>query len=112
MYVNSIAFPLNIPLYELFNTYPAVPDKSTLFEFLSMNYRVAIEEVPHSFLSVLMMSLPRDPESGHMLLVNTFEFPVRKEDSLWATMPTIRKIKNSTFESQLKPALKETFQCQ
>ena len=109
MYVNAVPFPFNIPLSELFNTYPAIPDQSVLFNFLSMNYRIPIDEIPGGEVAVLMMNLPRGEDSGMMLLANTFTFIVAEEESIWKAMPTIRKVKNSTFESQLKPILKERF---
>jgi uncharacterized protein (TIGR04255 family) len=109
MYVNAVPFPFNIPLSDLFNTYPAIPNQSVLFNFLSMNYRIPIEEIPGGELSVLMMNLPHGEDSGRMLLANTFFFRVDKEESIWKAMPIIRKAKNSTFESQLKPILKERF---
>lgn len=108
-YVNSIAIPMNIPLYELFNTYPKLPDQDELLTELLMNYSFA-RSVPKYKLSVTMVWLgSRNPELPQMLLANRFLFPVDSEEQMWNLMPTVRRIKNATFESQITPRLKETF---
>jgi len=108
-YVNSIPFPLGIPLEKLFNTFPKMPDQSVLLESLSMHYRYAVEEIPRMIASVLMMNNGTPEESGRMLLDNTFTVPVRDDDDIWRLLPSIRKLKNDLFESQLTQSLKETF---
>lgn len=110
MYVNLIQFPLGVPLSEFFNTYPVAPDPGTLFNSLTMNYRVAIPEIPGAEMSVLMVSLGRREHKGSVLLSNSFNFTVQKEEAVWAAMPVIRDIKNKTFESQLKPKIKVAFE--
>ncbi len=108
-YVNSITFPLGVPLRELFNTYPAAPDPNQLFDAISMFYRVSLSEVPGLRLSVRMTNLPIGDSNGHMLLDNTFQFATADERQIWPLMPLLRKIKNDIFESQLMPVLKDKF---
>jgi uncharacterized protein (TIGR04255 family) len=108
-YVNNITFPLGIPLPELFNTYPTVPNSSALFDAISMFYKISISEIPGVQLSVLMTNLPASDNKGHMLLDNTLQFQSRDEGQIWPKMPQLRKLKNEIFESQLKPTLKEQF---
>lgn len=113
-YVNSITFPLGIPLRELFNTYPEMPDQSQLFDALSMFYRVTYAKMPDIHHSVFMTNLPIGKKAigemkGRMLLDNTLEFNARDESEIWPRMPLLRKLKNEIFETQLKPVLKEQF---
>lgn len=108
-YVNSIMFPLGLPLHDLFNTYPAVPNPSQLFDAISMFYKLRPPEAPWVQLSVLMTNLPTSGTTGHMLLDNTLQFVVQNENDIWPRMPELRKLKNDIFESQLTPTLKEQF---
>jgi uncharacterized protein (TIGR04255 family) len=114
-YVNSITFPLGIPLHDLFNTYPAMPDQSQLFDAISLFYRVTYAKVPDIHHSVFMTNLPIGDKKalaekkGRMLLDNTLQFNARDESEIWSRMPLLRKLKNEIFESQLKPVLKEQF---
>lgn len=108
-YVNSIPFPLGVPLHELFNTHPTYPDPSQLFDALTMFYRVTIQTEPRTELSVLMTNLPRGERYGYIMLDNTVSMTVTSESEVWEQIPTLRNIKNSVFESQLKPILKDQF---
>ena len=109
-YVNSVSFPLGIPLPDLFNTYPTAPDPDVLFEALSMHYRIPVDipfdGIKGASYSVLMVNLGSPEEMGKMLLDNTLSVPIGDEETLWNIMPAVRKIKNDLFESQLKPMLR------
>jgi uncharacterized protein (TIGR04255 family) len=108
-YVNSIKIPIGVPLHDLFNTYPMLPNKDELLNELLMNYSIGLTD-PKGRLAVTMVWLgSRNPELPHMLLSNRFNFAVSGEAEIWELMPRIRSIKNATFESQITPRLKETF---
>ena len=123
-YVNSIGIPINVPLRELFNTYPAIPEESPvqLFNAISMFYTMSITSLPGAELSVLMTSIqqnarftnpqsavPPPADGARILLDNTVTFRPSNEDEMWALMPEVRRVKNFAFESQLSPRLKEAF---
>ena len=108
-YVNIIEIPLGIPLRELFNTYPALPDSSTLLTSLSMYYQYDLAELPNTRLSVLMVSLGRGSGKGRVLLDNTVTARVSSEAAMWDALPPIRKIKNDMFEAQLSEKVKAEY---
>jgi uncharacterized protein (TIGR04255 family) len=109
-YVNLINIPMNVPLRELFNTYPTLPEADPLLGKMQMFYLVEVDE-PKGFLEVLMAfaGASSDGTRGRMVLANTLSYRVDDEDGLWAMMPSVRQAKNAIFESQITEQLRKDF---
>jgi uncharacterized protein (TIGR04255 family) len=118
-YLNVFSIPLEHPLHEFFNVYPAWPERDVLFTRVFMRVATAFEE-PHGHLTTFFLprgdeyntavSRPDDPNSFDMILDNIFDYTFADDRTAWATMDSIRKKKNDTFNSQITPRLRESIQ--
>ena len=79
-FINSISIPFGVPLPELFNTFPAYPNPSQLFDAITMSYKISLKEIDRAQLSVLMTNRP----NATILLDNTITVAARaSEDDIW-----------------------------
>jgi uncharacterized protein (TIGR04255 family) len=109
-YINSIVIPLGLPLRDLFNTYPLLPDSEQLLDSMFMRYDYRLITATEFKIAVLMyFQGPLADDHGRMLLDNTVSFDAVNETQLWGQMATARTIKNDLFESQITSRLKESF---
>lgn len=110
-YINKLRVPLERPLHEFFNVYPAWPDRATLFTRLFLLVKTTIDDPP-GFVEVYMYPAldEADREAGFfsMFLINTFTFAAETADAVRRNLDAVRRIKNAVFESQLTEIMKET----
>jgi uncharacterized protein (TIGR04255 family) len=107
-YINVLKIPFYVPLHHFFAVYPAMPNPDVLFTKIFMHVETEIEELPGSLAVRFTPTAESDEEHFRMLLDNTFTFNIRDRNTAWDNLDLIRRIKNSTFESQLRDELKET----
>ncbi|MGZ7132782.1 MAG: TIGR04255 family protein, partial [Halobacteriota archaeon] len=107
-YINELKIPFGTPLREFFNIYPALPDPSQLLSMVFMYYSIGVPLMGGT-ATVSMASIGATSDGrARILLDNTFRFPVTDQLAIWENMPQVRKLKNDTFESQLRAEFKET----
>lgn len=110
-YINKLRVPLNRPLREFFNVYPAWPDPSALFNQLFIFVETTVTEPPGRVQVYMLPVIEEADVSGGFIpivLGNSFHFSVESMDNVWRNMDAIRAAKNALFESQLTDEMKET----
>jgi uncharacterized protein (TIGR04255 family) len=110
-YINKLQVPLERPLRDFFNVYPAWPDPKVLFTQMFLLAEIAIPEPPGRLLVHMFPVIDEaDLDGGFfpMVLGNTFNFKAEAVDAVWRNMDAVRKVKNAIFDSQLTDEMKET----